>query len=61
VPRELRRLAGIQGHPAAIAAARPLLTAAQLPLLNRVAREVVGRETIELIDSRLDGEMRRAA
>ena len=38
---------------AAIAAARPLLTAAQLPLLNRVARQVVGRKTIDLIDSRL--------
>ena len=29
------------------------LTAAQLPLLNRLARQVVGRKTIDLIDSRL--------
>ena len=57
VPRETQRLAGIERSPAldraAIAAARPWLTAAQLPLVNRLARQVVGRKTIDLIDSRL--------
>jgi uncharacterized protein (DUF2236 family) len=57
VPQEMRAVAGLERSravdAAAIAAARPFLVAAQLPLLNRVARDVVGRRTIELIDSRL--------
>ena len=57
VPPEIQRLAEIERPPAldraAIAAARPWLTAAQLPLVNRIARQVVGRKTIDLIDSRL--------
>jgi uncharacterized protein (DUF2236 family) len=57
VAPEVQRLAGIERAPAldraAIAAARPWLTAAQLPLVNRLARQVVGRKTIDLIDSRL--------
>jgi uncharacterized protein (DUF2236 family) len=57
VPREVRRLAGIDRpgalDAAAIAAARPWLAASQLPLISRLAREVVGRSTIDLIDSRL--------
>ena len=57
VPGEIRQIAGLErsrsADAAAIAAARPFLTAAQLPLLNRLARAVVGRKTIDLIDSRL--------
>ena len=57
VPREARRLAGIERpravDAAAIAAAMPLLSASQLPLVNRLARAVVGERTLELIDSRL--------
>jgi hypothetical protein len=57
VPKPLRALAGIERpaavDAAALAAARPFLIGAQLPLVNRLAREVVGRETIELIDSRM--------
>ena len=56
-PPEIQRLAEIERPPAldraAIAAARPWLTAAQLPLVNRLARRVVGAKTIDLIDSRL--------
>jgi uncharacterized protein (DUF2236 family) len=57
VPREIRRFAGIDRSPAldgpAIAAARPLLFASQLPGLHELAARVVGKETIALIDSRL--------
>jgi hypothetical protein len=57
LPGEIRQIADLERSravdAAAIAAARPFLTAAQLPLLNRLAREVVGRRTIDLIDSRL--------
>jgi uncharacterized protein (DUF2236 family) len=56
-PPAIQRLAGIERPPAldaaALAAARPWLTAAQLPLLHLLARRVVGRKTIDLIDSRL--------
>jgi hypothetical protein len=67
VPRALRALAGIErpaaADAAAIAAARPLLATSQLPVVNRIARDVVGKKTIELIDSRLkpEIELRRAA
>jgi uncharacterized protein (DUF2236 family) len=49
VPRDLRRLAGIDRHPAvdvaALATARPLVTALALPGLRELYRVVVGRET----------------
>jgi uncharacterized protein (DUF2236 family) len=57
VPREVRRLAGIDRSPAldlpALAAARPLLMASRLPGVREIAARVVGPETIALIDSRL--------
>jgi uncharacterized protein (DUF2236 family) len=49
VPRDLRRLAGIDRSPlidaAALAAARPLVTALGMPLGRNVYAAVVGRET----------------
>jgi uncharacterized protein (DUF2236 family) len=52
VPRDLRRLAGIDRSPlidaAAIAAARPLLTALGLPLGRDVYAAVVGRDTTNI-------------
>ena len=57
VPREARRVAGIERpravDAAAIAAAVPLLGASQLPLVRRFARAVVGARTLDLIESRL--------
>ena len=48
VPRDLRRLAGVDRSPAidaaAIATARPLVTALGLPLVRQVHRVVVGRD-----------------
>jgi len=65
VPRELRRLAGIDRSPAldlpALAAARPLLMASRLPGVRDLAARVVGRETIALIESRLRPEGGAAA
>ena len=65
VPREVRRLAGIDRSPAldvpAIAAARPLLAASRMPGLRDLAARVVGQETIALIDSRLRPEPAAAA
>jgi uncharacterized protein (DUF2236 family) len=72
VPRDLRTLAGIDRPRAldlaAIAAARPLVTAAGLPGLRDLAGRVVGRETRDLIQPRLrngqgarETELRRAA
>lgn len=56
VPRDLRRLAGIDRpralDAAAITAARPLVTAGGLPLLRELTALVVGRETHALIESR---------
>ena len=64
VPRDLRRLAGIDRprarDAAAIAGARPLLVAGDLPALRRLYGLVVGRPTQELIASRRD-PLRRAA
>ncbi|HEX6460409.1 MAG TPA: oxygenase MpaB family protein [Thermoleophilaceae bacterium] len=52
VPRDLRRLAGIDRSPAidaaAIAAARPLVTALGLPLVRQVHRVVVGRDATDI-------------
>jgi uncharacterized protein (DUF2236 family) len=52
VPRDLRRLAGIDRSPlidgAAIAAARPLVTALRLPLGRDVYAAVVGRDTTSI-------------
>lgn len=69
VPRDLRRLAGIDRpralDAAAIAAARPLVTAGGLPVLRELTALVVGRETHALIESRRGArrvrELRRAA
>jgi hypothetical protein len=52
VPRDLRRLAGVDRSPAldaaAIAAARPLVVSLGLPGFREVHRVVVGRETTEI-------------
>jgi uncharacterized protein (DUF2236 family) len=52
VPRDLRRLAGVDRSPAidaaAIAAARPLVTALGLPVVRQLHRVVVGRETVDI-------------
>jgi uncharacterized protein (DUF2236 family) len=52
VPRDLRRLAGVDRpravDVAAIAAARPLVAAVRLPGFREVHRVVVGRETTEI-------------
>ena len=58
VPRDLRRLAGIDRSPlldaASIAAARPLVTALGLPLGREVYAAVVGRETTNIGRAALD-------
>lgn len=52
VPRDLRRLAGVDRSPAidaaALAATRPLVTALGLPLVREVHRVVVGRDATKI-------------
>ncbi len=52
VPRDLRQLAGVDRSPAmdaaAIATARPLVTALGLPLVRQVHRVVVGRDATSI-------------
>lgn len=59
VPRDLRRLAGIDRtaalDAAALAAVRPLLAAGTLPLVRDLSGLLVGRETYALLAARRDG------
>jgi uncharacterized protein (DUF2236 family) len=60
IPRDLRRLAGVDRHPAldvaALAAARPLVSALALPGLRELYRVVVGRETTAIGRAALERE-----
>jgi len=60
VPRDLRRLAGIDRSPAldaaAVATTRPLIAALGLPGLREVYATVVGRETSAIGRAALDRE-----
>ena len=60
VPRDLRRLADVDRSPAidaaAIATARPLVTALGLPLVRQVHRVVVGRDATSIGRSAMERE-----